>query len=90
MFCLLIFQHPNISEDQIEEIIIILAENRKLFPYTFVTGIEALEVGSVQDLLASRYQELSNEIERIRKYRNKLLHGQITGQGIRSPQLNAT
>lgn len=87
LFCFFVFQHPKISADKINAIIAVLAENRKLYPETFVAGIEALGVTSVPDLLGSRYPELWREISRIKKYRNKLMHGQITGQGINSPQL---
>ena len=87
LFCFLLYQHPKISSDNIDAIIAILAENQELYPRTFIAGIKALGVASVSDLLASRYAELSRELARIQRYRNKLIHGQITGQGIKSPQL---
>ena len=87
LFCFLIYQHPRISADQIQEVIAILAENRDLYPYTFIEGIQALGVAPVEDLLAPRYGELAQEMARIQRYRNKLIHGQITGQGIKSSQL---
>jgi len=87
LFCFFVFQHPKISVDKIDEAIAVLAESRELCPETFIAGIEALGVTSVPDLLGSRYAELSRELARIKKYRNKLIHGQITGQGIKSPQL---
>ncbi len=87
LFCFLVFQHPKISAETIDAIIAVLARNRKLYPRTFVAGINALGVASVADLLSPRYAELSREISRIKKYRDKLIHGQITGQGIETPQL---
>lgn len=42
---------------------------------------------SVPKLLGSHYAELSGHIGRIQKYRNKLVHGQVTGQSIKSRQL---
>jgi hypothetical protein len=87
LFCFFVFQHPRISADKIDQVIAVLAENRKLYPETFIAGIKALGVTSVPDLLGPRHAELSREISRIKKYRNKLMHGQITGQGIKSPQL---
>jgi hypothetical protein len=87
LFCFLVFQHPEIGADNIDQVITILAENRRLYPETFIAGIEALGVTSVPDLLGSHYAKLWNEIARIKAYRNKLMHGQITGQGITSPQL---
>lgn len=87
LFCFLVFQHPKISADTIDAVIAVLAKNRELYPRTFVAGIKALGVASVAELLAPRYAELSGEIARIKRYRDKLIHGQITGQGIQSSQL---
>ena len=87
LFCFLLYQHPNITADNIDAIVAVLAGNQELYPGTFIAGIKALGVVSVSDLLARRYAELSRELDRIRRYRNKLVHGQITGHGIRSPQL---
>jgi hypothetical protein len=87
LFCFFVFQHPKIDADKIDQVIAVLAENRKLYPGTFIAGIEELGVTSVPDLIGPRYAELSREIARIKKYRNKLIHGQITGQSIQSPQL---
>ena len=72
---------------RIDPIIGILAKNPKLYPETFIDGINALGVESVSDLVATRYEQLWKEILRIKKYRNKLIHGQITGLGIKSIQL---
>jgi hypothetical protein len=87
LFCFLLFQHPKIGADTIDEVIAILAENRRLYPETFIKGIAALGVTSVPDLLGQRYVPLWREMARIKTHRNKLVHGQVTGQGIKSPQL---
>jgi len=50
-------------------------------------GIEELQVASVPQLLGDKYATLEPEMRRIRGYRNKLMHGQITGQKITSPQI---
>jgi hypothetical protein len=78
---------PQIGADEIDQVIAVLAENRHLKPETFIGGIAALGVTSVPDLLDSHYAVLWREIVRIKKYRNKLMHGLITGQGIQSAQL---
>jgi hypothetical protein len=77
----------DIGADKIDQVIAVLAENRNLYPETFIAGIEALGVTSVPALLGSNFANLWREINRIKRYRNKLMHGQITGQGIKSPQL---
>ena len=60
---------------------------RGSIPETFIAGISALGITSVRDLLGPDYGALWREITRIKKYRNKLMHTQITGQGIHSSQL---
>jgi hypothetical protein len=87
LFCFFVFQHPEIGAEKIDQVIAVLAENPSLYPETFLAGIKALGVTSVPGLLASHYAKLWREITRIKRYRNKLMHGQITGQGIKSPQL---
>jgi hypothetical protein len=87
LFCFLVFQNQKIAEDQIDEIVTTLAENRRLYPRTFMTGIRELGVTPVEELLTPSYETLSKEIERIKKTRDKLVHGQITGQRIQTPQL---
>jgi len=56
LFCFLIFQHPKIDKKQIDKVISILAENRRLYPETFVKGIAALKVRPVPDLLGQNYK----------------------------------
>jgi hypothetical protein len=87
LFCFLIYQHPRIGSNNIQAVIEIVAEKRDLYPQTFIDGIAKLGVTTVPELLGGRYVELAGEIDRIRKYRNKLIHGQITGQNITSWQL---
>lgn len=87
LFCFLVFQHPKITKLQIDAVISVLARNKKLYPETFIRGITALGATSVPELLADKHRPLWNEIERIRGYRNKLIHGQISGLRIRSAQL---
>lgn len=87
LFCFLLFQHPKITKKNIEQVVGVLAKERNLYPDTFIAAIAALGVTSVPDLLGRRHAELAPEILRIKKYRNKLIHGQVSGQGIKSPQL---
>jgi len=87
LFCFLIFQHPTINDKQIDAVIRTMAENPKLYPETFIRAIKALRVTTIQILVGEQYDILWKQIERIKLYRNKLMHGQITGQKISSRQL---
>ena len=87
LFSFLVYQHPKVTEKTIEAIVSVLVENNRLYPETFERGIKALGVSSVPQLVGSNHKSLSTELTRIKKYRNKLMHGQITGQKISSYQI---
>lgn len=87
LFCFLIFQHASITRETIESVIAALAENKNLNPETFLEGIRALGVTPVPQLLGAHYPRLWPELTRIKKARNKLMHGQITGKNLSSDQL---
>ncbi len=87
LFCFLVFQHPSINEQTIDSAITALVDNRRLNPRTFMAAIKALGVISIPELLDEDHARLSTDVSRIQRIRNKLMHGQITGQKISSPQL---
>jgi len=87
LFSFFVFQHPKIDASTIDAVIAAFADNRNLYPETFIAGIKALGVTPLPKLLGNSYSAMWVEITRIKKYRNKLMHGQLTGQGISSAQL---
>ena len=87
LFSFFVFQHPKITEKSLNAVISAFAANRNLNPETFISGIKALGVTPLPKLLGPNYQQLWLEIMRIKKYRNKIMHGQHTGQSINSAQL---
>lgn len=87
LFCFLVFQHPDFSEHDIDDIIVVLAERYDISPEVFRRSIDTLGCKSIAGLLGQTYVKHANDMERIRLIRNKLMHGQITGMKISSPQL---
>jgi hypothetical protein len=87
LFCFLVYQHPKTTSATINSVIGVLAQNNRLYPDTFIRGIAALGVTPVPTLIGQKHQQLSNGLARIKQYRNKLMHGQATGQSIPSVQL---
>jgi hypothetical protein len=65
LFCFLVFQQESITEEIVDEVITILAQNQKLYPETFIAGIKELGVPSVAQLLGPRYEELQDEISTV-------------------------
>lgn len=87
LFCFLVYQHPKITANTINSVIAVLAKNNDLYPETFIRGIAALGVKPVPALVGQQHAQLAADVQRIKKYRNKLMHGQATGQSIQSVQL---
>ncbi|EKT4072007.1 hypothetical protein I5V28_13890 [Stenotrophomonas maltophilia] len=87
LFSFFVFQHPAITEKTLDAVIEAFVANRNLNPETFISGIKALGVTPIPKLLGSSHAPLWKEIKRIKIYRNKIMHGQQTGQGIQSAQL---
>jgi hypothetical protein len=80
LVCFLVFQHPKIDADDINQIIATMAQQRNLYPETFIKGIGELGLTTVPQLLGAQYDALWSQISRIKNCRNKLVHGQITGK----------
>ena len=52
-----------------------------------MSGIKELGVTPIPDLMGDSYRRLWPEIKRIKRYRNKILHGQNTCENITSAAL---
>lgn len=87
LFSFFVFQHSKITASKLDAVISAFSDNRNLYPETFISGIKALGVTPLPKLLGDSHARLWSEIVRIKRYRNKLMHGQHTGQAIKSPQL---
>jgi len=87
LFCFLVFQHPAVDAAMLEELVDAMAANNNLYPETFIRGIEALKVVTAQTMVGDAHAYLVTELARIKTYRNKLMHGQITGKNIKSPRI---
>lgn len=87
LFSFFVFQHPNITGTMLDTVIAAFAANRNLNPETFISGIKALGITPIHELLGPAHNGLWAEIVRIKKYRNKIMHGQHSGQNITSAQL---
>lgn len=87
LFCFLVYQHPNIDRANSTEIMDAMAGNRNLNPVSLQDCIAALGVTPVPTLVGNDHAALKAELDRIKKYRNKLMHGQISGQSIQYAQL---
>lgn len=87
LFCFLVYQHPTFGDNNIDQVIKVIAENKNLYYHSFIKCIDNLGPLCVRDVVGPEYDRYLNEIKRIHEHRNKLLHGQITGKGLTRRQL---
>jgi hypothetical protein len=87
LFSFFVFRHPKVTEEELDTVIAAFAENRDLYPETFISAMRALGVPPLPDLMGETYLRLWPEIERIKQYRNKIMHGQNTGKKLSSSVL---
>ncbi len=79
LFTFSIFQFPCFTYASVPDLKAALADERIYFE-GFIKGFEALHPMSIADLIGSDYSRLQSLPAVVTKHRNKIFHGQITGQ----------
>jgi hypothetical protein len=87
IFCFLLYQHPSFSSAQVDDLVKAIVDHKGLYYDTFIRCIDKLGPPRMKEIVGPQYDCYVDELKRIRKYRNKIFHGQITGQKITSRQL---
>lgn len=83
----LIFQNSAVTEESLIEVVAEFVKNEKLYAETFIDAIKKLGATSIPELLGAEYGSMWLEISKVKKIRNKLMHGQVTGRSIGSTEL---
>lgn len=89
LFVYTVFQFECFSEakkdkDGIRDLI---SANRSLYLPHFVKGFNELSPRSLKSIVGNKYQKSLGEISRIKPYRDKILHGQLTNDSLDSAKL---
>jgi hypothetical protein len=87
LFSYLVYQNPAFSKTDESALVEVFVANRRLNWESFIKCIDSHGRISVRQLIGAEYEESLKNLKRIRDYRNKILHGQITGQRLKSQQL---
>ena len=87
LFCFLLFQSQHVSDANRQQYEVVIVQNRDLYFDSFVACFNALSPKLLRDLVGSEYDQFVKNIHRMRDYRGKVIHGQVSGQGITSRQL---
>jgi hypothetical protein len=89
LFSFLVLQNPDFDDAARQAVTAAIVGNDRLYPHHFLWGIEVLAGRTVHDLMGALHAELSSHVHRIQNYRNKIFHGQLTGQSLNGVQLKA-
>lgn len=89
LFTHLIYQCPDFIAGDIPELIRVLSGNKKIYFRHFIAGIDSLYPKSVSDIYGATYQTSLGHVENALGVRNKVFHGQLTGNGLSREQLLA-
>ena len=73
---------PKFDGKHIPEIIKIISSKKYLYFENFIKGFDAIYSRSFADIVKDKYEKFITEKRRIKKFRNKILHGQLTGEGL--------
>jgi hypothetical protein len=87
IFTYLIYQYPAFSKAHVKEILQLIASKRYLYFNSFIQGFDGLYPRTFEAVVGNRYQSLRKRLSQTRQYRNKILHGQPTGQSLTAKQL---
>lgn len=89
LFSYLVYQNPAFSKTDQAALVAVFVAHKRLYWESFIRCIDAHGPVTVKQLIGASYEEYIAGLSRVRDYRNKILHGQITGQNLTSRQLEA-
>lgn len=87
IFCFLVYQNPAFTTNDLDGLEEIFVSQRNLNFRTLIKCINELGPQSIEAIVGNEWQRYLGEISRIRKIRNKILHGQNTGQNMTAREL---
>ena len=91
IFTYTIYQFPAFNLAHYKEILAIIASKRFLYFENFIKGFDRLYPRSFETIIgnAAYQQFLSTDLPRVKKLRNKILHGQPTGKHLSATDLKS-
>lgn len=90
LFTYLVFQSEAFSKVDVKKLKKILANNKGMYFEHFMKGVDELLNGSglsVESLVGDEFATMRKDIDKMRGYRNKIFHGQLTDKFLGGRQL---
>jgi hypothetical protein len=87
IFTHIVYQSDAFNEGSVSSLITILARNRKLYFRHFQIGIYELSGIPISEIIVDHHDRLHQLMIRADRVRNKIFHGQLTGQSLSRDEL---
>jgi hypothetical protein len=87
LLCFLLFQNPAITNTNFGNFNKVIINKKNLFPDNTIKAINDLQVGTVSAWVGEQFEPLTKQLNTINTRRNKLIHGQITGENLNALNL---
>jgi hypothetical protein len=85
----LVFQSPALTVRDIPRLIKTLASSRRVYFDGVVAGFDAVSPAPVVQLVGPEHDRLRQRLKELGRYRNKIFHGQLSGEGLGTDELLA-
>jgi hypothetical protein len=82
IFSFLVYQSNAFDCSNASELITTLANERGVYFDGVINGIDNLSTISVQNLVGADYNNLIDQLNKAKEHRNKIFHGQLTGENL--------
>lgn len=82
LFTFSVFQFPCFTYGSIKQLKAALAAEKRIYFEGFIKGFEKIHPKSIADLIGAQYTRLHPVLHVVTQYRNKIFHGQLTGQDL--------
>lgn len=87
IFTFLIFQFPFLDKENSNILIETLSKNKKIYSKHFIIGIDSILENSFESIYGELYDRDLENINKLYPYRNKIFHGQISGESLTRTEL---
>lgn len=87
IFTHIVYQSPAFTADDIDDLIKCLADSQKIYLEGLINGIAELSPVTLKDMYQGDYDEDRCKLKKAQKIRNKIFHGQLTGEGLGTSEL---
>ena len=87
LFSFLVYQHEWVTAKERKAIDDAIIGNDRLYPYSLTASIQRIGGRPISELVGEPHDGLAEDIKRIGDYRDKIMHGQLSGDSISRAQL---